>query len=1317
MNKLKKCIITSIVLLIGIILCSTIVKAKDHGSFERDDINQYGIGDTMNINESIFYRDQLYCVEHNQVLPRELTKYKLISKVNIVGNVSTDYKGKQIKHRDNAVLVGILTGTDKSNRNPMRNAIWNFMHQWVTNVGQHHAGINFGFASTVPGDYVPDLQREAEEYADSLERGSQKLEDKTNKDNIKVKEISVENKTYTSIGPFKYVFSGKLTKISPKDQKGKTIKNALIGTYEGKSMKWQKTENIKSGKQFYIVIPSGANISKITKMEVAAQKNVRKADIWFFKSAVGADQNVIYFEPGTGNENEEVTFDYDISIEGDLKVIKVDEDNNEIKLKGVGFYIQNKNTGKYVKKDASGKISYVDDKSQATEFETDDNGEILIENLIVGTYIAYESKNPNYGYEIITDGVQHDVVADKTEELKITNKKTLIKLSGYVWEDIVDGKQSYRNDLYQNGVGDTQDKLLKGITVRLKDKSGKLVKDPVTTGSNGEYKFTDVLIKELSNYYIEFEYDGLTYEPVAVHLDKENGSKASEAMEVRRNFNGKFAEVQGTGETTGITLDESGNKAHDLTYVKDKSAYTSTFVKEHEKYLITATTKDAGYDLMKQYTGKEEEIKNINLGVYEREKPDLAVMKDVQNAKVTINGYEHTYQYAERFKNQGEYVDGFNVGVKFGNKYGSMSYTRAIYKSDVEYKPKDASKELKVYITYQIRMANQSTNIAGRINSLVDYYDTRYNIAKAGTGIDENGNIKGELKYSEPENYNEQYKKVIIYNTEKIEAQKAQDIYIQFELNREAVLAIMNDKETLNNVVEINSYASFDRDGNIYAGIDVDSNPGNIIPGDKSTYEDDTDSAPSMKLELTNAREITGKVFLDETNPNLLTAQIREGDGEFKEGEKGISGVKLTLKDTSGKVVQIYDENTKQWVDATDIPTNENGDFTIRGFVPDEYVLTYSWGDETYTIQNYKGTIYKDKQRANNPEWYKQTTPRYSDAMDDWNLRKAIDKQTAVGVSNGEQLITKMNSNTPKMRFNVEFESTITDSSLEYELDENGNVKKDANGYVVRKDSFLYRAKYVDFGIVERPRQELKLDKHVKTVKITLANGSVLVDATVNEQGKLEGQIQGLTGGPDLGFIKAEIDSEILQQSHIEIGYEIIATNISENDYVSENGDYYLYGKEQAGNNIGELVKLKVGEVRDYLDETLVYMDMQDGVWQMDTEDHTVEGRNAFVTQKLGEKALAPNEKSAVLKIKGSKELANAEEIEFENLAVVTKLSTIPEHYGPKLTPPEDPAEPTTVTTPTGGNQNYVMPITIGLSTLVILGAGVWFIKKKVLNK
>ena len=41
------------------------------------------------------------------------------------------------------------------------------------------------------------------------------------------------------------------------------------------------------------------------------------------------------------------------------------------------------------------------------------------------------------------------------------------------------------------------------------------------------------------------------------------------------------------------------------------------------------------------------------------------------------------------------------------------------------------------------------------------------------------------------------------------------------------------------------------------------------------------------------------------------------------------------------------------------IQTDENGEFYISGFIPGDYTLTYTWGDETYTVTNYKGTIYK----------------------------------------------------------------------------------------------------------------------------------------------------------------------------------------------------------------------------------------------------------------------------------------------------------------------------------------------------------------------
>ena len=140
----------------------------------------------------------------------------------------------------------------------------------------------------------------------------------------------------------------------------------------------------------------------------------------------------------------------------------------------------------------------------------------------------------------------------------------------------------------------------------------------------------------------------------------------------------------------------------------------------------------------------------------------------------------------------------------------------------------------------------------------------------------------------------------------------------------------------------------------IYAGIDKDSNPGNVIPGDKTTYQDDTDSAPSLKLEVAEARKMTGTVFLDESTGGV--GLVRQGDGEFKEGEKGIEGVKVTLTETKGTGL-VYTATT-----------NENGDFELKDYIPGDYKLTYTWGDETYTVQDYKGTIWTQKNKHEKEE-------------------------------------------------------------------------------------------------------------------------------------------------------------------------------------------------------------------------------------------------------------------------------------------------------------------------------------------------------------
>ena len=173
-----------------------------------------------------------------------------------------------------------------------------------------------------------------------------------------------------------------------------------------------------------------------------------------------------------------------------------------------------------------------------------------------------------------------------------------------------------------------------------------------------------------------------------------------------------------------------------------------------------------------------------------------------------------------------------------------MKYTRPIYKADYEYvNEKDKSKELKAYLTYKIAIRNESTNLTSQINSLVDYYDSKYSIVAIGTNKDEKtSNITGDINF-ETSDYNNEYSKVIINTNAKIDAQKTHEIYVDIQLSREAIINIMNNGENLDNVVEINSYSTFGEDGKAYAGIDVDSNPGNAKPGDKTTYEDDTDSA------------------------------------------------------------------------------------------------------------------------------------------------------------------------------------------------------------------------------------------------------------------------------------------------------------------------------------------------------------------------------------------------------------------------------------------------------------------------------------------
>ena len=1293
MNRFKKIVISLIVAIIAILGINTIS-------------NAYYVGQNLQISYNDYISsNNIFCMEHNQRL-KGVMNYKVISNVRIEGTKSTDHTGKTIDNKANAKFAAILSEDNGKvkDQGPVANGIWNYGYTWMREVGRYHAGLYNGFASSKKGNSTW-LDQSSTDYANSLANG-EKVTDNTNKDNIKTVAYEKDGRQYMRVGPFNWSFGGKITAINVYDQNENAIEEKVYSSFNGTTEIWFGVDGIQSGKDFYISIPVDSNITRITKITGTMQMNVKGVNIWFLEAKTGYFQNLLIREPYNATSDIPLTFDYNISILGNLKVIKVNEDNQEIKLPGVGFYIQNKNLGKYVKQGTDGQISYVDTREQATEFVTDQNGEILINNLMVGTYVAYETKNPNYGYEIISNGQEKTIVVDKTTEFVIGNKQIYVKLSGYVWLDKISGKQSYRNDLFKDNDYDANDILLDGITVRLKDKNGNIVKE-TKTSNGGAYLFTDVLIEKLGDYYIEFEYDGLTYTNVVPHIDKDNGSKAAENEVLREEFNKNFSVVEGRTENTGFTRDANGNEKHSLTYNLDPNAHTATLI-NNGQYPITANTDETAYRIKEHYTYGQEEIKYINLGLYEREQPDIALLKDLQNVKVAVNGYNHIYNYAQRFENQGEYGDGFNVGVKFGNKYGSMTYTRAIYKADYEYiNENDKSKELKVYVTYRLAIKNESSNLVVQVNNIADYYDANYTLIKAGTGIDQNGEITGNLNHSES-SYNENYAKSIISTNAKIEAQSQTSIYVQFELNREAVLKILNNGENLNNTAEINSYSVFDTNGKVYAGIDKDSNPGNANPENKATFEDDTDSAPGLKLEVANARELAGKVFLDETSGELMTGQIRQGSGAYEDGEKGIEGVHITLTENTGSG-KVYEATT-----------NSDGDFLITDFIPGDYTLTYTWGDSTYTVQNYKATVYDSSRDQNNKNWYKENVDtRLSDALDNYELRQNIDNELK-NITNGTSTtIDKMNSTTPTMGIGVEYETTYTASS---------------------GDRYTYRINNVDFGIVRRPMQSLELEKRVKTFKVTLANGQVVADITIDEDGNITGERNHLTYmkpsdniNPQNGFVRLELDNELIQGALLEVGYEIKATNNSELDYLSEN--FYNYGKVE-----GEVVTISPTGIIDYLDKDWAFEQERNQAWQVKTldeikdivaevvynnEESTINDKTILYTESLKEQKLEPTN-SATVDLNVSKTLTTTDEISYNNETETvkvdktggSKLEETPGNYVPEKGNQESDdgmAETVIITPNTGDNRAIVLPIVIGAAMLVILGIGVVLIKKKAL--
>ena len=1222
-----------------------------------------------------------------------------------------------------------------------------------------------------------------------------------------------------------------------------------------------------------------------------------------------------------------INFQKEVLLQGKFELQKNDETTGK-PLSNIGFTLKmtdGTKAGQYVGIDENGNATY---SENAVTLRTDENGQIKINFMEKGNYELIETFNPYEGYGDLPKVINSNlnIKAGSTTKVNVTNKRQYINLSGYVWEDIAwtAGKETFINELYHGESGDTQDKKLANIIVKLKDSNGNEIAR-IATDSNGSYKFNKVDIDKLSDYHIEFEYNGMSYENVSkIETNLSNGSKAAEGAE-RTTFNNKFTTIgkgkayAGGDDTSSVELkyNEGNNKSTIILGDNPQYGYNGGNKPPvngvYDQYLINSSTQNAyGGNLDKIKSAEQirqdgtTEITDINLGLKEREQPDVAVNKDLYSARVQVGNYNHVYNYADRYKN----IAGDNITdptVKFGMKYGNKSYTRGLYASDVV-AAKNGDTSLSVNVIYEISLKNESTNLTSVINRLNEYYDSKYEFVKIGNDVENGyvvdnaianglGDVNGDgkinyldaisiLRYveriteftadqiaradvnSDGKVTNEDAQEILKYDAEIIDKFEAQNkkqnlligdvnedgevsildavmilryangltdltsdqkikadfnydgkiteddaktileydagkgerataekngytytsvytgitippqserkIYIELKVKPEEIYKLLDKTNNsdrnptevkLDNIVEIASYGTKDKDNNTYAGIDVDSQPGNTDVTKQVTWEDDTDKAPGLLLKLQEERKANGIVFEDNTEEQ--SDGTRKGDGLYNSTDGKdtvVPNVKVRLADEEGNTAQTYEYNKdtgKYDKKNAETTTDNQGQYTIIGFLPGNYHLEYEWGGENHNVYDYKSTTV-DKNRwenvtnENNLEWYKNNSDiRYSDAVDNYQRREEIDKQYKT-ITNGtksdynnSKSSEKMTATTPNFVVNLEYNTGSTNNRDEYKLNDDGSIKIDENGYAVKKDGYKNELINIDFGIAKRAKQELELTKYVKEVKISLANGNVLLDSRRDnadskfENTKYMASIQKSNGANEQ--IKVEIDSEIIQGASLELTYGFKVENTSEVDYNDQ--AFYLYGEKPS--DISKVITLKPTKIVDYTDGKLVMND--DNSWEIvnvngliNTNDKKqnyinddVKAYARNITKILvykSDKALYPtklgqNENSFEINITGSKLLANtSDETLMENNAEIIEtaktggsmITTTPGNYVPTdsatFEKDSSSAENVVILPPTGLATYTIEWIVLILSSLGILMAGIILIKKYVLK-
>ena len=293
----------------------------------------------------------------------------------------------------------------------------------------------------------------------------------------------------------------------------------------------------------------------------------------------------------------------------------------------------------------------------------------------------------------------------------------------------------------------------------------------------------------------------------------------------------------------------------------------------------------------------------------------------------------------------------------------------------------------------------------------------------------------------------------------------------------------------------------------------------------------------------------------------------------------------------------------------------------------------------------------------------------------------------------------------------------------------------------------------IDFGIIQRPIQSLEVSKEVADINIQLANGSTLISGDPRTDNLSYVRLL-----PD-GTLHIEVDNEIIQGATLTLTYEISVDNSnSEIDYNDEN--YYIYGIKPENNANYSIAT--VVDMYDYLPENVMLQATDSSDWE--SIEMTSDLSGTYLAEEVYDIVkdfqnvvhlkqpnsvfanMAPNSTaSTTLTVSRQLSVSN-DDLTYENDVEVVELEgrrsynyetgeyDTPGNYDPTTNRSYDPDSPTPtyvvgdegdddyvpviITGPTGENrENYIIYTIVGVSMLILIGAGVVVIKKFVIKK